>query len=255
MLVSRDGAVATVRIDRPARRNALRPQDVAELVAALEAVDRDDGVRAVVLGGTGGVLCAGGDLGGDIAEGPAGTLRYLSEFQRLLRVLIGMIAPVVVVLEGAAVGAGASLALAADVCVAAPGSRIALPFVRRGIVVDSGVGLLLARQLGMARAKALLLGGGDVTAADAVELGLVAAMDDDPWGAARRWADDLAAGPPVAIASIKRLVNQAVLADLGPYLAHELAAASASMGTAEPAEGIAAYLEKRKPDFSGSHHG
>jgi len=247
--------VATVVIDRPDRRNALRPQDIAVLVAELDAVDRDQGVRAVVLGGAGGVLCAGGDLAGDVAEGPAGAVRYLSEFHRLLRSLLQMIVPVVVVLEGAAVGAGASLALAADVCVADPQSRIALPFVHRGIVADSGLGLLLARQIGLARTKVLLLGGRPLSAERAVELGLIAEVDPDPWGAARRWAGELAAGPPVATASIKRLVNQAVLADLEPYLAHELAAASASMGTDEPGEGIAAFLEKRPPDFSGSHHG
>lgn len=247
--------MATVLIDRPHRKNALRPQDLAVLVAELDAVDRDPGIRAVLLGGADGVLCAGGDLSGDIAEGPAATLRYLSEFHRLLRAVLGMIVPVVVVLEGAAVGAGASLALGADICVADPESRIALPFVHRGIVADSGLGLLLARQIGMARTKVLLLGGRAVGAERALELGLVAEVDPDPWAAARRWADELAAGPPVATASIKRLVNQAVLADLDPYLAHELAAASASMGTDEPDEGIAAFLEKRPPDFSRSHHG
>ncbi|HEX3947670.1 MAG TPA: enoyl-CoA hydratase-related protein [Acidimicrobiales bacterium] len=250
--VRREGPVAVVLIDRPARRNALRPQDVAALVAALDTLDRDAGVRAVLLGGSGGTLCAGGDLADDVASGPAAAVRYLSEFHRLLRSLVDMIAPVVVVLEGAAVGAGSSLALAADVCIAAPDSRIALPFVHRGLVADSGVGLLLARQLGLARAKALLLGGRAVGAEQAEALGLVAAVDADPWAAGRRWADELAAGPPVAIASIKRLLNQAVLGDLGPYLAQELAAASASMGTGEPDEGITAFLEKRPPDFNGA---
>lgn len=242
--------MATVLIDRPARRNALRPQDVAALVATLHALDRDSGVRAVLLGGAGGCLCAGGDLADDVAVGPGSALRHSSEYHRLLRAMVDMIAPVVVVLEGAAVGAGVSLALAADICVAAPDSRLALPFVHRGLVVDSGVGLLLVRQVGLARAKAILLGGRAIAADRAEALGLVAEVDPDPWAAARRWAEELAAGPPVAIAAIKRLVNQAALADLGPYLAHETAAASASMGTAEPVEGIAAFLEKRPPDFS-----
>jgi enoyl-CoA hydratase/carnithine racemase len=254
--VSIDGAVATVVLDRPHRRNALRPVDVAFLVDQLAALDRNEAVRAVVLGGAGGSLCAGGDLVGDIASGPASVPRYLGEFHRLLRSVVGMIGPVVVVLEGAAVGAGASLALAADICIAAPDSRIALPFVQRGIIADSGVGLLLAQQVGLARAKALLFAGCSITADRAEQLGLILAVHADPWAEARRWAAELAAGPVVAISSMKRLLNEAVLGDLDRYLGHEMAAASSVMGTDEPVEGIAAYLEKRRPDFTarGANH-
>lgn len=241
--------VATVRIARPQKRNALRPRDVIELIDVLLAMDRDAAVRCVLLGGEGGWLCAGGDLTEDVAVTPQDAEAQQREYQRLLRTVLGLRVPVVVVLEGAAVGAGAALALAADVCVGATGSRIMVPWISRGLVPDTGVAFLLARQLGPARAKACLLTGGAISAEQAVDWGLIVETADDAWTAAELWAERLAAGPPVATMLTKRLVNSAALGDLDAYLDLERSSVSAALGTTEPAEGIAAFVERRLPDF------
>jgi 2-(1,2-epoxy-1,2-dihydrophenyl)acetyl-CoA isomerase len=250
ILVERDGRVATVRIDRPERRNALRPEDVALLTDALTALDREGAARAVVLGGTGGWLCAGGDLSdGQTADGPVASDAMVGGFQRLLRVLLEVSVPVVVVLEGAAVGAGAALALAADVCVAAPTAKISLPWIARGLVPDMGVAYLLTTRLGPMTAKRLLLGGGSLPAADALAAGLVTEVADEPWAPARAWADRLAAGPRYATTLTKRLVNAAAYGGLDAYLAVERSSMAAVLGTDEPSEGIRAFDERRPPVF------
>jgi 2-(1,2-epoxy-1,2-dihydrophenyl)acetyl-CoA isomerase len=205
-----------------------------------------------MLGGAGGWLCAGGDLSEDAAETRDDAAVQSEQYQSAIRTVLSIDVPVVVVLEGAAVGAGAAFALAGDVCVAAPDSRISVPWITRGLVPDTGVAFFLARQVGAARAKACLLAGGVITAAQAVEWGLIAEVHDDVWMAAQAWADRLAAGPPVATMLTKRLLNRALFDGLDGYLAHEQAAMVEVFGSAEPAEGFAAFLEKRPPNFGGS---
>jgi 2-(1,2-epoxy-1,2-dihydrophenyl)acetyl-CoA isomerase len=243
------GRVATVRINRPEKRNALRARDAVELASVLAALDRDPDVRCVLLGGTGGWLCAGGDLSEGTAETPDDAALQIEQYQSAMRAVLAARAPVVVVLEGAAVGAGAAFALAADVCVAAPDSRITVPWITRGLVPDMGVAFFLARQVGAARAKACLLAGGAISAPQAVEWGLVAGVHDDVWVAAHEWADRLAAGPPVATTLTKRLLNHALFDGLDDYLALEQASMAEVFASSEPAEGFAAFLEKRAPNF------
>ncbi|MEO5837620.1 MAG: enoyl-CoA hydratase-related protein [Acidimicrobiales bacterium] len=249
VLVEHVGAVATVRINRPARRNALRAGDAALLAETLAGVTDDANVRVVILGGVDGWLCAGGDLAEDVADGPSAADRRLGQFQRLLGVVLELSVPVVVVFEGAAVGAGAALALAGDVCIAAPGARLILPWVPRGMVPDMGVAFLLARQLGPSRAKRLLFAGESITAGDAEQHGLVTAVSDDPWGTAHTWAQRLATGPRFALTLTKRLVNAASFGSLDDYLALERSSMAAALGTNEPAEGIAAFIARRDPVF------
>jgi enoyl-CoA hydratase/carnithine racemase len=250
VVVEHEGRVAVVRIDRPERRNALRPVDCAELTDALTSIERARTARAVLLGGSGGWLCAGGDISdGETADGVVASDVMVGSFQRLLKALLAVSAPVVVVLEGAAVGAGAALALAADVCVAAPTAKISLPWIARGLVPDMGVGYLLTRQLGPMGAKRLLLAGGSLPAAEAAAAGLVTEVADDAWAVARGWAERLAAGPAYATALTKRLVDAAAYGDLDAYLAVERSSMAAVLGTAEPAEGLAAFAERRPPVF------
>ena len=246
------GRVATVRINRPEKRNALRATDAVELADALDALDRDPIVRCVLLGGTGGWLCAGGDLSDDAAVTTDDAALQIVQYQSAMRALLAVHVPVVVVLEGAAVGAGAAFALAADVCVAAPDSRITVPWITRGLVPDTGVAFFLARQIGAARAKACLLAGGAITATQAVEWGLIAGMHDDVWVAAQEWAERLAGGPPIATMLTKRLLNHALFEGLDDYLALERSAMADVFASTEPAEGFAAFIEKRPPRFDGS---
>jgi 2-(1,2-epoxy-1,2-dihydrophenyl)acetyl-CoA isomerase len=249
ILVESDGASVVVRINRPSRRNALREQDARHLADVLRGIDATGTARVVVLGGVGGWLCAGGDLADGVADGQVSSDRMVGQFQALLRTVLELSVPVVVVLEGAAVGAGAAFALAADVCIAHPDARIVLPWVARGLVPDMGVAFLLARQLGAAKTKRLLYGSSTLAAADAVDCGLITATAEEPWAAASAEAATLANGPRFALASTKRLVNAAAFGSFDAYLAVERASMAAALGTPEPAEGIAAFLERRAPVF------
>lgn len=244
------GAVRHVLINRPERRNSLRPIDLADLIDALEETARTPSVRCVVLGGRGGWFSAGGDLNEGIATTPAEAELLLGEYQRIVQLLMDMPVAVVTVLEGAVVGAAAAFVLACDVCVAAADSRIMLPAVMRGFVPDAGTAFFLSRTLGPARTKAFLLGNGSITAAQAVEWGLIAEVADDPWAAATTWASRLADGPPMTTRMTRRLVNEASFSGLSASLVLERAAMAAAFGTGEPAEGMAAFAERRSPVFS-----
>jgi 2-(1,2-epoxy-1,2-dihydrophenyl)acetyl-CoA isomerase len=244
------GPVRHVLINRPDRRNSLRPIDLADLIDALEKTAREPSVRCLVLGGRGGWFSAGGDLSEGVASDPTGAELLLGEYQRIVHLLMDMPVAVVTVLEGVVVGAAAAFVLACDICVAAPDSRIMLPAVMRGLVPDGGTAFFLSRTLGPARTKALLLGNGSIPAARAVEWGLIAEIADDPWAAATTWASQLADGPRMTTRLTRRLVNEASFGGLEASLVLERAAMAAAFGTGEPAEGMAAFNERRSPVFS-----
>lgn len=243
-------SVRHVLIARPERRNALRPAELNGLIAALEAASREPAVRCLVLGGRGGWFSAGGDLSEGVASEPDGAELLLGDYQRIVRLLMDAPVPVVTVLEGTVVGAAAAFVMCCDVCVAAPDSRIMLPAVMRGFVPDAGTAFFLGRALGPARTKALLLGNGTLTAAQAVEWGLLTEIADDPWEAAGMWADRLAAGPRMTMRQTRRLVNEACFGGLDHAMTLERTAMAAAFGTGEPAEGMAAFNERRSPVFS-----
>lgn len=256
--VERDGAIERIWLNRPERRNALRPSDVALLLTALRDAQDAPSVRCVLIAGRGGSLCAGGDLSDDVASGALSADAQVEAYQAVLSTIVRLRQPVVAVLEGAAVGAGVALALAADVCIAARSSRLILPWIARGLVPDMGVPMMLARRIGAARTKACLLSGASISGSDAAAWGLVLEAAEDPWAAATDWAHRLCSGPPVATALTKRLVNQSSFSGLDRYLDLERSCMAASFGTPEPAEGMAAFNDRRPPDFSGTsssgHH-
>lgn len=243
------GGVRRIYFNRPERRNSIRPSDLHALIAALEDADGDPNVRCVVLGGRGGWFSAGGDMAEGIATDTAGARQLVKGYQRAVTLILEHRAPVVVVLEGVVVGAAASFVLAADISIADPRSRILFPTVHRGFVPDAGSVLFLARALGPARTKALLLSGGEFGAPAARDLGLITDVADDPWATADEWVDRLVAGPPHAIRLTRELISQALYPDLATSLRLEAAAMGSVFGTSEPAEGMAAFTEKREPNF------
>ena len=246
------GEIRFLTIHRPERRNALRPRDVAAFIEALHDIERDASAACIVVGGEGGWLCAGGDLAADTATSPRDSEIQLGDYQRLLLGLVRCRVPIVTVLEGAAVGAGVALALAADICVATPTSRLLVPWLVRGLVPDMGVAFMLSRRVGPSRAKAALLSGEPISAERACEWGLITVVADDAWREARSWAQRIAAGPPMATALTMRLVNQSCFADLESYLNAERSSMLAVFGTGEPAEGIAAFIARRAPQFGAA---
>jgi len=244
--------VATVTLNRPEALNALNATMRHELLAALTAARRDDATRAVVITGAGRGFCAGADLRGGSAEREFRRV-IGSEYNPLIEAMRGLPKPVVASVNGVAAGAGMSLALAADLVVAAEDARFVPAFHRIGLVPDSGLTRTLVRALGRHRALEILLGERQLSAADALAAGLVAAVvpAERLAEATSQLARRLADGPTRGIGLTKRLVNAAEDASLSDSLAAEAGLQELAGRTDDYAEGVAAFGEKREPRFRG----
>jgi 2-(1,2-epoxy-1,2-dihydrophenyl)acetyl-CoA isomerase len=259
-----DGAVLWLTLDRPEAANAITPDQRNRLVELLADADARLDVRAVVITATGRHFCTGADLrathsGPARPEGAperaAGEVARLiaGGAQRLVAAVLDCEKPVIAAVNGTAAGIGAHLALACDLVLAAEGARFIEVFVRRGLVPDGGGAWLLPRLVGPQRAKELMFFGDDLGAADAERLGLVNRVvpADDLASVAGEWAARLAAGPTRALAATKMLVNRSLDVDRATSFHEEAVAQEVNMGTHDAQEGVAAFVERRKPDFLG----
>ncbi len=248
--VERDGGALTLTFDRPERLNAL----TAELIhATADAVDAaaSDGTRVIVLTGAGRAFSSGADVG---ADGRPPGLDTLDAANRL--VLSMTTSPVVVVaaVNGVAAGVGCSFALAADLVVARESASFLLAFARIGLMPDGGASLLVTAAVGRARAARMALLAEAIPAPQAVAWGLIGEVAADDAFDARVAAltAKLVAGPPLAYAGTKRVINAASLALLQAILAEERDGQGPLLASADFAEGMAAFQAKRPPVFTGS---
>jgi 2-(1,2-epoxy-1,2-dihydrophenyl)acetyl-CoA isomerase len=247
-------AVATLTLDRPDALNSLTVPLKEELAKAFRSVGRDRAVRAVVLTGAGRAFCAGQDLRERLEPGAAPLATEVRDrYNPIILAMRRLEKPIVAAVNGVAAGAGASLAFACDIRIAAEGASFNLAFGRVGLVPDSGASWFLPRLVGASRAAEIALAGGALTAADAERIGLVSrvvpadALPDE----ARRLALRLAAGAPVAVGLTKRALNRSFEATLEDQLEYEAVLQGIAGATADHAEGIAAFVEKRPPTFRG----
>lgn len=253
-----DAAVAVVTLNRGAKRNALTVELKEALLAALEGVAADEGVRAVVLAGSGRSFCVGQDLGEHVRalEADAATAfdTVVRHYNPIVRALATMPKPVVAAVNGAAVGAGLGLALACDLRVAADSATFATAFSAIGLTADSGLSASLVHSLGAARALELLLLGESFDAAQAQASGLVRAVvpAGEVLGAALELARRLAAGPTLAFAEIKQAVATGAVSSLDAVLDAEAAAQARLSTTRDHREAVEAFLAKRRPSFEGA---
>jgi 2-(1,2-epoxy-1,2-dihydrophenyl)acetyl-CoA isomerase len=247
-------AVATVTLDRPEALNALTVPLKEELRATFDGFAGDAAVRAVILTGAGRAFCAGQDLRERLQPDAlplADEIR--ARYNPLIRAMRDLPKPIVGAINGVAAGAGAALAFACDVRIAAEGASFVLAFGRVGLIPDSGATWLLPRLVGGAKAAELALTDEPLAAADAERFGLVARVvpPDDLLPAARELAGRLAAGAPRAIALTKRALDAGWEADFAAQLETEATFQGEAGATADHAEGIAAFLERRPPRFTG----
>jgi 2-(1,2-epoxy-1,2-dihydrophenyl)acetyl-CoA isomerase len=252
--------VATLTLNRPQVLNAVTQRMLKELGDAMRQVERDAEVRAVILTGAGRAFCTGQDLqaireaytagGGAPAFGDM--LR--KGYNPLILRMRTLEKPVLAAVNGAAAGAGCSLALACDVILASEAASFIQVFVRVGLVPDCGSLFFLPRLVGFARAMELCLRGEGVCARDAERIGLVNRVvpPEDLLKTAREWAVRLAQGPGKAIGLIKRGLNRSLASDLERMLEVEAQLQEIAGGTRDHREGVLAFLEKRPPKFSGS---
>ena len=252
LLSEADAGVLTVTLNRPEALNALNAVMRRELLAAVKDAGRDAEVRAIVITGAGRGFCAGADLRGGSAEREFRRV-LTDEYNPLIEAIRRVPKPVVASVNGVAAGAGVSLAFAADLVVAATEARFVPAFNRIALVPDSGLTRTLVRALGRHRALEVLLGERELNADQAHDAGLVAAVvpTDRLHEVTRALAIRLASGPTGAIGLTKRLVNAAEDASLAESLAVEAAFQDLAGRGADHAEGVAAFAEKREPEFGG----
>jgi 2-(1,2-epoxy-1,2-dihydrophenyl)acetyl-CoA isomerase len=247
--------VATLTLNRPDAMNALNlalKMELAQVIAELR--ERDD-VRAVLLTGAGRAFCAGGDIKEMDPQrtAPAQRTRMLKILTTILIPLTRLEKPVVAAVNGHAHGAGVSLALASDVVFAAESAVFSLAFARLGLIPDTGALYLLPRRVGIARAKELVFTARRFGAAEAHELGLVDTVlpDDELIAGATKLARELAAGPTIALGLAKRLLDQSFLLSPEDMAELESFGQAIATSTADHAEGVAAFKERREARFSG----
>ena len=247
-------AVATLTLDRPEALNSLTIPLKEELARAFRSLARNPAVRAVVLTGAGRAFCAGQDLRERLEPDAAPLATEVRErYTPIVLAMRRLEKPIVGAINGVAAGAGASLAFACDIRIAAEEASFLLAFGRIGLVPDSGASWVLPRLIGAGRAAELALTADPVSAADAERVGLVSRVVPGPalLDEARALATRLAAGAPVALALTKRALNRSFDASLEDQLEYEAALQGIAGSTADHAEGIAAFIEKRKPAFRG----
>jgi enoyl-CoA hydratase/carnithine racemase len=250
-----EGHVVTVTIDRPESKNAC----TGDMWVALGTIFQDirySGARAVVLTGANGEFCSGADLSGGGADDSAGPTGSMVDGMRVLGDVVTTIhscpIPVVSKVDGLCVGAGLGLALAADLTWCSDRARFSAIFARRGLSLDFGTSWLLRQRLPVHKAKEMALTAKILSGQEAFDLGLVnavvpvAELDD----ATRAVVDVIAAGPPVALSSTKRELDNAT-SSLAQALEAEATAQSVNVQTDDMREAMLAYIERRPPTFTG----
>jgi enoyl-CoA hydratase/carnithine racemase len=247
---TREGATAILTFDYPERRNALAMPMRQRLVDALEAIEADRELRAIVITGAGGTFSAGGDISGmNVTDLAAGRERFRMT-HRLVRLLIKGSKPVIAAVEGWCVGAGLSVAMCCDTVVAAADAKFAAGFGKIGLIADLGLLHTLPARIGQGRARQVFLYGEQISAERAEAIGMVDHVV--PSGTALQAALGRAAqfhvGAPLPVAMTK----QYLAAGLDASLEWERDTQSTLFLTADHAEGKAAFLGKRTPRFSGS---
>ena len=252
LLTTRDDAVLTLTLNRPRRKNALNADLWAALREALTAAGNDPDVRVVVLTGAGDAFCAGADLSGGVATGhPLYRMHGVNDVALLLHELR---VPTIAKVTGVAVGAGWNLALGCDLVVATPESRFSQIFAKRALSLDFGGSWLLPKIVGLQQAKRLALLAEMIDAAEAERLGLVTWVKDagEIDGFVADLGKRLAAGPPVALAQSKALLNENADRTLRDALASEARTQTINFGGSDTVAAFTAFNEKREPEFTGN---
>ncbi|GAA4857328.1 MULTISPECIES: enoyl-CoA hydratase-related protein [Saccharopolyspora] len=257
LLIDDAGGVRTLTLNRPESYNSLNAELKERLIAALREAAADDAVRAVVITGAGKAFCAGQDLrehAGLLDSGDPAPLRTVEEhYNPIVHAVTTMPKPVIAAVNGSAAGAGASLAYACDLRIAASGASFLMAFANAGLSSDSGASWTLPRLIGYGRAMEMLLLAEPVAAEDALRIGMVNRVVDDGQAAdaARELAGRMATGPTSAYARIKETMLAAASEGLAEALEVEAGAQAEAGATADHREAVGAFVEKRSPRFTG----
>ncbi len=260
VLYSVDGAVAVIRLNRPQALNAMTLELLEELNAAFDRAAADDAVRAVLLSGEGRAFSSGADLVANMRNPPLGSdgkldlgLALETSYNPLIARMRSMPKPIVAVVNGLAAGAAANVALLADLTIAGRSAYFLQAFVNIALIPDAGGTWILPRLAGPQRAMGMCLLGDRLPAEKALEWGLIwdVVDDDQLLPTAMQLATRLANGPAIAIARIKQTIHASAGNDLNTQLALERDLQREAGQSSDFAEGVSAFLQKRKANFKG----
>jgi enoyl-CoA hydratase/carnithine racemase len=254
LLLEREGPVARLTLNRPATRNALNEELIRRLRAGVLELSEDQDVRAVILAGSGEGFCSGADLREGLSASPDRTLdERIDELHDVVRGIVQAPKPFVAAVHGGAVGFGADLALACDLRVLSSAGYIQEKFVKIGLMPDGGGTFWMPRLVGMGRALEYLLLGTKIEAPLALELGLAnRVVEPNALSATTSaLAQELAKGPPLAIAQIRKAVRQSASGTVEDALQREKAGQIGLLQSADLMEGVLAWAQRRDPVFTG----
>ena len=249
------GGIATITLDRPEALNSLEGRLKTELLDAIRQAGRDSSVRVVILTGAGRAFCAGQDLKERLQPDPTPLdVEVRERFNPIVSAIRLLDKPVIAAVNGVAAGAGASLAFACDLRIASEQASFVLAFGRIGLIPDSGATWLLPRLVGLGRATELMLLPDPLSAAEAFRIGLVNRVvpAGELLAEADAMATTLAAAAPRALALTKRAIRRSIEAGFEDAIDYEASLQGIAGRTADHSEGLAAFVEKRAPRFTGS---
>jgi 2-(1,2-epoxy-1,2-dihydrophenyl)acetyl-CoA isomerase len=254
LIVEKTGSVAIIRLNRPQVYHSFNREMALALQAQLDACASDETVRAIILTGQGKAFCAGQDLAEVTGPNPPGFLTILSEhYNPIIDRIRNISKPLVAAVNGVAAGAGANIALACDIVVAAESASFIQAFSKIGLIPDSGGTFFLPRLIGFQRASALMMTGDKVSAQEALQMGMIYKVfpDDVFADEVLKLATQLAAMPTFALGKIKAALNESMTNDLATQLAVEESYQIEAGNSEDYKEGVTAFMEKRKPVFKG----
>lgn len=253
ILLTRADGIATLRINRPARRNAIDDATRGLMIEALESAAADPAVRALIITGTGSAFCAGGDVSGmqQRLSAPQEEIafngwRRQSRTHRAVALLHNFPKPTIAAVNGAAAGLGCDVALCCDFVVAAESAHFTMSFVTRGLIPDGGGMYFLPRRVGLVRAKELVFSGRRVAAAEALSLSMIERVlpDADLLSGCDAWARELSAGSPVALSLAKSVMDRSLEMSFEDVLAEGSKAQAICYTSGEHRASVAAFLAK-----------
>lgn len=246
--------LAIIKLNRPASYNSFTRAMALRLQSVLQTCEEDPAIRAILLTGEGKAFCAGQDIK-ELVEpgGPILSQIVAEHYNPIVRQIRNIAKPIVVAVNGVAAGAGANLALAGDVVVASTSASFIQAFSKIGLIPDSGGTFMLPRLIGFQRASALMMLGDKVSATDALQMGMLYKVfePEDLGAGALKLAQKLANMPTLGLAMTKQALNQSFTNNLEQQLDLEGELQTKAGMTEDYKEGIAAFLEKRKPTFKG----
>ena len=261
VLYQQDGAIVTLTLNRPERRNPISEREVVDaIVSAVDRMNQDGSVRAAILTGAGSAFSSGGDLRAMAAETdnrarqPVKTPSYYKHgIQRLPLAFERLDVPIIAAVNGPAIGAGLDLACMCDIRIAGQSARFAESFVKVGLIAGDGGAWLLPRAVGFSKACEMAFTGDTINADEALACGLVSRVvpDGELLAAARALAERIATNPAASLRMTKRLLIEGRQTRMDTLLEMASSMQALAHSTADHREAVTAFLEKRKPKFSG----